>query len=81
MPSALLVTSAFHMPRAVGVFRKAGVEVLAWPVDYRALPPSQALFSIDFGERFEIMETAVKEWVGLFSYWYLERSEKFFPAP
>ena len=31
----LLVTSAYHMPRAVGAFRKAGFEVDAYPVDYR----------------------------------------------
>src|SRR5690606_23198947 len=31
----LLVTSAFHMPRAMALFRKAGFDVLAWPADYR----------------------------------------------
>src|SRR5690606_36369683 len=31
----LLVTSAFHMPRAVGVFRKAGFPIVPWPVDYK----------------------------------------------
>ena len=31
----LLVTSAWHMPRSVGVFRKAGFDVTAYPVDYR----------------------------------------------
>ena len=31
----LLVTSAMHMPRAVGVFRNAGFDVDAYPVDYR----------------------------------------------
>ena len=30
----LLVTSAWHMPRAIGVFRKAGFEIEAFPVDY-----------------------------------------------
>ena len=29
-----LVTSAFHMPRSVGVFRKAGWPVLPWPVGF-----------------------------------------------
>ncbi len=29
----LLVTSAFHMPRSVGVFRKAGFDVIPYPVD------------------------------------------------
>ena len=31
----LLVTSAFHMPRSVGLFRKAGFAVEAYPVDWR----------------------------------------------
>ena len=31
----LLLTSAFHMPRAIGAFRKAGFEVEAYPVDWR----------------------------------------------
>ncbi len=31
----LLVTSAFHMPRSMGLFRKAAFPVLPWPVDYR----------------------------------------------
>ncbi len=30
----LLVTSAYHMPRSVGCFRKAGLEAIPWPVDY-----------------------------------------------
>src|SRR5271169_265162 len=31
----LLVTSAYHMPRAMGVFRAAGFPVEAYPVDWR----------------------------------------------
>ena len=31
----LLVTSAFHMPRSVGLFRKAGFNVEPYPVDWR----------------------------------------------
>ncbi len=31
----LLVTSAHHMPRSVGIFRKAGFPVEAHPVDFR----------------------------------------------
>jgi len=31
----LLVTSAYHMPRSVGLFRKAGFPVEAYPVDWR----------------------------------------------
>ncbi len=33
----LLVTSAFHMPRAVGSYRAAGFDLVAYPIDYRCL--------------------------------------------
>jgi uncharacterized SAM-binding protein YcdF (DUF218 family) len=35
-PKAILVTSAFHMPRAVMSFRKNGIEVVPAPTDYLA---------------------------------------------
>src|SRR6516164_8460824 len=38
----LLVTSAFHMPRAIAVFRAAGFPVEAYPVDYRTRGPADA---------------------------------------
>lgn len=34
----LLVTSAWHMPRAVATFRKAGWNVTPYPVDYSTVP-------------------------------------------
>ncbi|HBI15585.1 MAG TPA: YdcF family protein [Desulfobulbaceae bacterium] len=39
--SALLVTSALHMPRAMAVFRKAGVPVIASPTDYLVVDRGQ----------------------------------------
>src|SRR3546814_14992278 len=41
----LLVTSAWHMPRAVASFRAAGLEVLAYPVDFRKIRKSTRLNS------------------------------------
>ncbi len=43
----ILVTSAFHMPRAAYLFRKAGVECQPFPVDFRA-DAGRALEWIDF---------------------------------
>jgi uncharacterized SAM-binding protein YcdF (DUF218 family) len=48
----LLVTSAMHMPRAVGVFRKAGFDVEAYPVDYRTTS-TQDLGTLLPGARWE----------------------------
>ncbi len=59
-----------HMPRAVGVFRKAGFPVEAYPVDWNTkgwtevaegpVWPVRGLDTTDF---------AMKEWTGLFAYW------------
>ena len=38
----LLVTSANHMPRAVGCFRAVGFDVIPYPVDYDTGPDAQA---------------------------------------
>lgn len=73
----LLVTSAFHMPRALGCFRQAGLEVAPYPVDYRILKPSWALRA-PF-DRLDDMELAVREIVGLVTYRILGRTDALFP--
>lgn len=78
----LLVTSAFHMPRSVGLFRKAGVEITPWPVDYRTA--GNIAFRLDFTQpslNAQQMSTSVREWVGLFAYRALGRIDEVFPAP
>lgn len=51
----LLVTSAMHMPRAIGAFRKAGVHVEPWPV-------------YDASEFKAPWRAVIHEWVGLVAY-------------
>jgi uncharacterized SAM-binding protein YcdF (DUF218 family) len=61
----LLVTSALHMPRAIGAFRKAGFPVEPWPVyEINAAPWNAVLH----------------EWMGLAAYRLLGCSEAFLPA-
>lgn len=78
----LLVTSAYHMPRAIGVFRKAGFDVEPYPVDFRTRGPVDALrpFS-SVGDGLRRTDTAVREWVGLLVYWLTARSSALFPGP
>jgi len=65
----LLVTSAWHMPRAVGCFRAAGFTVVAYPVDYRTTGPGDVWRIRSFASDglFEF-DLAVKEWIGLLAY-------------
>ena len=75
----LLVTSAAHMPRAVGCFRHVGWEVLPYPVDFRTedSPRPEFLLSRHLG----LLDFAAKEWVGLAAYRLLGHTDTLFPAP
>jgi uncharacterized SAM-binding protein YcdF (DUF218 family) len=78
----LLVTSAYHMPRSIGVFRRAGFPVEACPVDWRTRGPVDALRPFaSAGDGLRRTDTAVREWVGLAVYWLTGRSSALFPAP
>jgi uncharacterized SAM-binding protein YcdF (DUF218 family) len=68
----LLVTSAYHMPRAVGAFRAVGFPVEADPVDSRR---SKA----DANAREKYL--AEREYIALFAYWLSGRSNELFPSP
>jgi uncharacterized SAM-binding protein YcdF (DUF218 family) len=77
----LLVTSAIHMPRAVGCFRRAGFPVEAYPVDWTtATHPSLApdFFVVAGLKR---ADDAVHEWTGLVAYWLSGRTDAFLPGP
>jgi uncharacterized SAM-binding protein YcdF (DUF218 family) len=78
----LLVTSAYHMPRAVGAFRKAGFDVEAYPVDYRTHGPVDRLTPFaDVGSGLRRTDAAAHEWIGLIAYWLAGRSSELFPRP
>jgi uncharacterized SAM-binding protein YcdF (DUF218 family) len=77
----LLVTSAYHMPRAIGVFRKAGFPVEPYPVDWRTRGVEDALYPFaTMSEGLRQTDTAVHEWIGLAVYWLTGRSSEVFPA-
>lgn len=77
----LLVTSAWHMPRAVGSFRKAGWPVVAYPVNYRTTGESMPSFEFNFGYGIDSLGFAVHEYLGLLSYWLTGKSDALFPGP
>lgn len=78
----LLVTSAFHMPRAMGCFRVAGFPVVAYPVDFRTdgNPGWGRLFS-SIAEGLGFIDLAVREWIGLVVYFATGRTDAVLPGP
>ncbi|MCK1475073.1 YdcF family protein [Bradyrhizobium sp. 197] len=78
----LLVTSAFHMPRAMGIFRKAGFDVEAYPVDWRMGGRGALLsFTNVGGDGLARTEVAVREWIGLVAYRLMGRTSELLPGP
>lgn len=77
----LLVTSAFHMARAVGIARMQGVNVIAYPVDYRTNSDSLRIFDFDFFDHLKALEPAWREWVGLTVYYLTGKTNQWFPEP
>lgn len=77
----LLVTSAFHMPRAVAAFRQAGWQVTPYPAGYYTSPGMADLGRPNVGKNLEKLDLAVHEWVGLAAYKMLGKGSDFFPAP
>lgn len=75
----LLITSAFHMPRAVGCFRHAGWTVVPYPVDYRTAPGVRGDYL--FIGRLTLLELAVREWLGLAAYYEAGHTTRLFPGP
>lgn len=76
----LLVTSAYHMPRAMSAFRGAGFDVEAYPVDWRSGTDDSAAFS-SLSAGLARTDTALREWVGLFGYWLTGQSSELWPGP
>lgn len=78
----ILVTSAYHIPRAIGAFRKAGFNVIACPAGWRTqgwkdswLPESTAT------ENLRRVDVAIHEWMGLLTYRLSGYSAEWFPGP
>ena len=78
----LLVTSAGHMPRSMGIFRRIGWSLIAYPVDYRTFGDARD-FKINWNalEALKRLESGLHEWVGLVAYRISGKTDTLFPAP
>ncbi len=77
----LLVTSAYHMPRAMGCFSAVGFKVEPWPVDYRTRGLADLYrFFPKASEGWRRIDSAVREWAGLVIYRLTGRTSALFPG-
>ena len=77
----LLVTSAYHMPRSVGIARRLGIHVVPWPTDYRSYRGHYRKLDFDFHDHMKSLQPAVKEWIGLTVYYLTGKTDSWLPGP
>lgn len=74
-----LITSAFHMPRSVGAFQKAGIHIQPYPVAYKSLLKYTDFFNFNVSENLLAFDLAIHEYIGLIAYYITGRSNDLFP--
>jgi uncharacterized SAM-binding protein YcdF (DUF218 family) len=78
----LLVTSAWHMPRSVGIFRRIGFDVVPYPVAYRTFGDERDFWLVPtMIDRVLMLDCSVREWIGLLAYRLAGKTDTLFPAP
>ena len=67
----ILVTSAFHMPRAQMLFEKEGLEVVPYPVDFKSLTTDSLTFMDYLPNAASLAKTelGLRELMGRLYYW------------
>jgi uncharacterized SAM-binding protein YcdF (DUF218 family) len=78
----VLLTSASHMPRSMGIFRANGWPMIAYPVDYRTFGDKRDFAAMSHTvTALQNLTTAVYEWTGLLAYRLAGRTDALFPTP
>jgi uncharacterized SAM-binding protein YcdF (DUF218 family) len=77
----ILVTSAAHMPRAVGTFRKAGWPVIGYPVGFLTGAAAPERIRLQFDSGLSDLQIVLREYLGLAVYYLRGRTDALFPSP
>lgn len=75
----LLVTSASHMPRSVGIFTKLNWNIVPYPVDFRAHPEQGFRVYPKLAENLKELRQGMHEWLGLTAYYLTGKTSSLFP--
>ena len=76
----ILITSAYHMPRAVASFDAAGWPVIPYPVDYKIDPQTGLRANFNLLDGLGASTLAGKEWAGLLGYRLMGWTRQLFPT-
>ncbi len=77
----ILITSAAHMPRSIGIFSKLNWTVIPYPVDHETDPENLFQIQWNFSNNLVKLNDALKEWAGLIAYYATGKTSHLFPGP
>lgn len=79
----VLVTSAFHMPRSIACFRAVGLDLEAYPVDFRTRGDDTDLWRpfSRFSDALRMIDLATREWIGVLAYRAAGYTGEMLPEP
>lgn len=76
----ILITTSWHMPRSMGVFKKVGWKVIPYPVDHKTNPDHLYKCNFNFAGNLNTLKIAMKEWIGLMAYFATGKTSSLFPG-
>jgi len=76
----ILITSAGHMPRSVGIFCQLGWPVIPWPVDHQSEPGFQTRLTFELAGNLSSLNQHSREWIGLFAYFITGKTGSLLPG-
>lgn len=75
----VVITTAFHMPRSVGIFCQQHWPVIAYPVDHQTLPSQLFDFRYNLSDHANNLDAAMHEWLGLVAYFLTGKTGSILP--
>lgn len=75
----VVITTATHMVRSVGIFRKQEWDVIPYPVDHKGKKGNQLRINYDLANNLYTLKSVMREWLGLVTYRVAGKTSAFLP--
>lgn len=76
----VVITTAFHMPRSVGLFCQINWPVIPYPVDHVSNPETLFNVNLNLADHVASLEGASHEWIGLLAYFLTGKIDEILPS-
>jgi len=75
----VVISTAFHLPRVVGVFCQQGWPVIPYPADFHSNPYQLLSLNFDLMGNLQSLDYAIHEWIGLSAYYFTHKTNAWLP--